>query len=201
MTLWKKGGILARRHSLLAHAPSPPHRHTHLLLSPPPLSSVTQRPLRYHPSPLSSFFLLRHKRMSEESSSSSDESSSSSRPTAADFICAGRDIQNRSARRVSSDATEARLFREHFGSSPAVVSILWHRLDEHALLPPRCQIWHLLWALYFFKVYPKQGTACCVAGGPTGAVDPKTFRKWVWAFIECISSLEAEVVSKIIIFV
>jgi hypothetical protein len=36
---------------------------------------------------------------------------------------------------------------------------------------------------------------CEVVGGSDGAIDPKTFRKWVWAFIFAISYLEEEVVS------
>ena len=50
-------------------------------------------------------------------------------------------------------------------------------------------------ALVFLKVYPKQGPVCSIVGGLDGAIDPKTFRKWVWAFIFAVSYLEEEVVS------
>ena len=34
-----------------------------------------------------------------------------------------------------------------------------------------------------------------MVGGSGGAVDLKTYQKWVWAYIEAISDLELEVVS------
>ena len=43
--------------------------------------------------------------------------------------------------------------------------------------------------LYFLKVYPKQGPGCLVVGASAGAADPKTHRKWVWAFIGAIAEL------------
>jgi len=54
---------------------------------------------------------------------------------------------------------------------------------------------HLLWALHFMKAYPLQAQGCAAVGGYGGAVDPKTYRKWVWAYIEAVSDLELEVVS------
>ncbi|KAL3805749.1 hypothetical protein ACHAW5_003829 [Stephanodiscus triporus] len=36
------------------------------------------------------------------------------------------------------------------------------------------------------------GPGCLVVGGCAGAVDPKTFRKWVWSFIRAIAELEDE---------
>jgi len=58
-------------------------------------------------------------------------------------------------------------------------------------LPPEGNIEHLLWALMFLKSYGKEKVMSALAGG----VDPQTFRKWVWIFIEAISYLEDEVVS------
>jgi len=54
---------------------------------------------------------------------------------------------------------------------------------------------HLLWTLHFLKVYPKQGPGCSTVGASNGAIDPKTHRKCVWAFIEAISELVDVVVS------
>ncbi len=42
-----------------------------------------------------------------------------------DFPAIARDIQNRAKRRVGSGSTEARLFREFFGTSVRVVELLW----------------------------------------------------------------------------
>ncbi len=54
----------------------------------------------------------------------------------------------------------------------------------------------LLRALYFLKVYPKQGPGSAILiGASNGAIDPKTHWKWVWAFIEAISKLVDVVVS------
>ena len=47
------------------------------------------------------------------------------------------------------------------------------------------------------KVYPKQSPGCSAVGASAGAVDPKTHRKWVWAFIDAITNLVDVVVSKI----
>jgi hypothetical protein len=55
---------------------------------------------------------------------------------------------------------------------------------------------HLLWALYFLKVYPKQGPGCSTIGSSNGVVDLKTHRKWLWAFTEAISELVDVVVSE-----
>jgi len=122
-------------------------------------------------------------------------------PTSADFEEVARDIQNRQARPIGTVDIESRRFREFFGASSAVVTILWHLLLENELLPKNSSICHLLWALYFLKVYPKQGPACSVVGGTKSAVDPKTFRKWVWEFIFVIAELEVIVVSLLYKFV
>ena len=39
--------------------------------------------------------------------------------------------------------------------------------------------YHLLWALMFMKIYGKEADLCAHAGGTSGSVDPKTYRKWV----------------------
>ena len=115
-----------------------------------------------------------------------------------DFAGIARLIQNRASRRVGSDAREARRFREFFGTSVRVVGILWEFLVRDKLRPRGGRPWHLLWALYFLKVYAKEGPGCAVVGGAHGGVDPKTYRKWVWAFIEAISELVDLVVSFLI---
>ena len=40
---------------------------------------------------------------------------------------------------------------------------------------------------------------CCGSIEASGAVDPKTHRKWVWAFIDAVANLDDVVVSKIIV--
>lgn len=114
------------------------------------------------------------------------------------FMPAARDIMRRFSRRAEAAgaATEARAFRETFGTPLHVVERVWFLLDQEELQPPNGRPKHLLWALHFLKVYPLQSPGCAAVGASGGAVDPKTHRRWVWAYIEAISELIDEVVSK-----
>ncbi len=111
------------------------------------------------------------------------------------FANIARNIQNRASCCVGSELKDARLFREFFGTSVRVVEIIWELVVRDKLRPIGRRPEHLLWALYFMKVYPKQGPGCSVVGVSAGAVDPKTHRKWVWAYIEAITELVDVVVS------
>jgi hypothetical protein len=57
--------------------------------------------------------------------------------------------RNRNRRNDSSEATEARIFRELFGTRLLVVENLWFLLDELSLHPEGGLPKHLLWALHF----------------------------------------------------
>ena len=81
-----------------------------------------------------------------------------------DFKEIARDIQNRASGRVLSKETEAQLFHEFFGTSVRIVNILWEFLVRDRFRPQGGRLWHLLWALYFMKVCPKQGSGCAVVG-------------------------------------
>jgi hypothetical protein len=112
-----------------------------------------------------------------------------------DFEALARDIQNRASRHVGTATTEARHFNEFFGTSVLVVEKTWELLKRDSLLPEGGRPKHLLWALHFMKVYPKQSPGCSAVGALAGAVDPKTHRKWVWAFIDAVTNLVNTVVS------
>ena len=112
-----------------------------------------------------------------------------------DFEALARDIQNRASHRVGAATTETRHFREFFGSSVLVVEKIWELLETDSLLPEGCRPTHLHWALHFMKVYPKQSPGCSAVGASAGAVDPKTHRNWVWAFIDAVANLDDVVVS------
>jgi hypothetical protein len=113
-----------------------------------------------------------------------------------DFCGIARGLMNSPSRRDGCwSSTETRLFREFFGTSVEAVAIVWDLLARDSLLPEKGRPKHLLWALHFMKAYPKQGPGCSVVGASAGAVDPKTFRKWVWVFIGAIADLVDEVVS------
>ena len=51
---------------------------------------------------------------------------------------------------------------------------------------------HLLWSLRFLRVYDTEENGACAVG----KVDEKTYRKWTFLFVEEISYLESEVVSR-----
>jgi hypothetical protein len=106
-----------------------------------------------------------------------------------------RNIKNRVSCCVGLELKEARLFHEFFGTSVRVVKILWELIVWDKLRPRGGRPEHLLWVLYFMKVYPKQGLGCLVIGASTGAVDPKTHCKLVWAYVEAIAKLVDIVVS------
>ena len=114
-----------------------------------------------------------------------------------EFFIAARDIQNRTSRIVGTAQMEDRRFRELFGARMEIVVHIWVMMDDDGLLPEKSRPKHLLWTLYFLKVYPRQEPGCSAVGGSGGAIDPKTMRKWVWLFIERIGDLADEVVSAV----
>jgi hypothetical protein len=111
------------------------------------------------------------------------------------FLRDARDIQNRTSRCVGTAAMEDRRFRGLFGARIEIVLKVWSMLMEDGLRPKKSKPKHLLWTLYFLKVYPREAPGCSAVGGSKGAIDPKTLRKWVWHFIERIAELADEVVS------
>jgi len=117
-----------------------------------------------------------------------------STPVASDFILVGKDIQNKAGRPIGSMGTEDRNFREFFGAGPFVVAKLWTLMTDQDLIPPDGEIEHLMWTLHFLKAYPRQGAVCSTVGGSLGAIDPKTFRKYMWPFIHAMANLESVLV-------
>ena len=132
-----------------------------------------------------------------EASDEDEEEYHPLRHVSPDFETLARDIQNRATHHVGAASTEKRHFREFFGAPIHVVEIVWELIKRDSLLPEGGRPKHLLWALHFLKVYPKQSPGCSAVGASAGAVDPKTHRKWVWAFIDAVANLVDTVVSKI----
>lgn len=101
----------------------------------------------------------------------------------------------------TSSLTEIAKFKEWFGCSPRVACYLWEMLEDCKQLydkdHPTAHITraHLLWALFYMKQYPTEGVCCAAVGGRSGAIDPKTLRKYVWFIIDAIADLEEVVVS------
>jgi hypothetical protein len=81
-----------------------------------------------------------------------------------------------------------------------VVEKTWELLERDSLLPEGGRPKHLLWAFHFMKVYPKQSPRCSAVGVSASAVDPKTHRKWFWAFIDAVANLVDVGVSKITVW-
>jgi hypothetical protein len=117
------------------------------------------------------------------------------------FMPTARDIMNRAPRKDASTMSEARFFSETFGTRLVIVEILWDLLDYHGLQPEDGRPKHLLWALHFMKAYPLQATGCATVGGSGGAVDAKTYRKRVWAYIKAVSLLVHKVVRILSLFI
>ena len=88
-------------------------------------------------------------------------------------------------------ALEVRRFTEFFGCNPRVAASLWSLLLTHTLVPKGGTIAKLLWTLLFMKEYSPTEALCNIVG----VKSPKTFRLFVWAFIDSISMLESELVS------
>ena len=129
--------------------------------------------------------------------------------TTEEFYRIAKGVQNRSGQKSCSNLTEDRRFREYFGVSVHVAIITWSLLVDHEKLPSQEEgggdIEHLLWKLHFLFCYPKTQQGCSAAGGTDergrGAVDPKTWRKYIWLMIYALADLESEVVSASLVFV
>jgi hypothetical protein len=73
-----------------------------------------------------------------------------------------------------------RRFKEMFGCSPFLCSLLWEWLSDPEQLSPSVGIHaiHLLWALMFLKAYFTEAIGAALCG-----CDEKTYRKWVWIVV------------------
>lgn len=79
-----------------------------------------------------------------------------------------------------SDYLGIRRFRSFFGLSSNICEKVWSMLD----IPNSSEPKHLLWCLLFLKQYNVEE----INRGITGA-DEKTYRKWVWIFVNLIADL------------
>lgn len=96
---------------------------------------------------------------------------------------------------VHKGGTEDRRFRQFFGVSATVALDTWDRLQGEDLTPEGGKFLHLLWTLMFFKLYGIESDLCAHAGGVYGAIDPKTYRRWIWPMARALAELEYAVVS------
>ena len=117
--------------------------------------------------------------------------------TEEDFEQRGAEIARRKV--ASSLRTRQRRFSAWFHSTPREVAITWNLLCLEGYLdelgPNSVNPDHLLWALMFMKVYTNETVFCSIAG-----CCEKTFRKWVWFYMEAIANLDVKVVSLYLLF-
>ena len=100
----------------------------------------------------------------------------------------------RGGRLTGSKVVRDRRIRAWTGCSLRVIAKVWYLLERGGDLPELATKERLLWALYLMKSYPTEE----VAAAACGAVDEGTFREWAWFFIEEISYLTDEVVSRLL---
>jgi hypothetical protein len=90
--------------------------------------------------------------------------------------------------RLSSRLTKHgfnRKFRSFFGLGPRVTATVWNTLVLQDKLPPGGLVKHLLWCLAFLKLYATEAIYSSMF-----SVTEKTFRKWVWKFLNKIHTIE-----------
>jgi hypothetical protein len=104
------------------------------------------------------------------------------------FKVVGNELMNRSEG-GSADTFERR-FKAHFGTIPEICADIWLRLNPPTLLAG-ARIEHLLWGFILLKCYDTDDVNASRVGG----VDEQTWRHWSWYFIDCVSQLEADIVS------
>ena len=80
--------------------------------------------------------------------------------------------------------TKIRRYRDHFGVSPYITSIIWGDILHTKNFSPYAKKEHLLWALYYLKKKCTESDA-----HKTFGMDEKTFRKWKYDIILRISKL------------
>jgi hypothetical protein len=119
--------------------------------------------------------------------------------TVDEFYMMAKEVQHRSGQKINSAQTEDRRFRDFFGVG-GVGIITWTLLSKNNLLPEGVIVPHLLWAMYLICCYPKQEEGCASAAREKGAIDPKTWCKYLWPMIYALSDLESAVVSFYILF-
>ncbi len=84
------------------------------------------------------------------------------------FRCDAGDIQNWMSQAVGTAALEDCRFCELFRASIGIALHLWNAVEGGGLLPKESRLEHLLWMLYFLKVYPCEAAGCSAVGSVGG---------------------------------
>jgi hypothetical protein len=81
-----------------------------------------------------------------------------------------------------------RRYREMFGCSPFLCSVIWEYLIDGGQLVAATRgirSEHLLWALMFLKLYQTEAVSALVC-----RCDEKTYRKWIWIVIRALADVD-----------
>lgn len=113
-------------------------------------------------------------------------------PSPSNFIAVSQVLLRRKTKKASWNTTSNRRWMSAFGTKLEVCCYLWNKINPCETMSElgSPEYVHLLWALFFLRVYDTEHNCANAAGG----VDEKTFRKWSHAFVEAISFLEYPVV-------
>lgn len=82
----------------------------------------------------------------------------------------------------NSGLTGMRKFISFYGISPEVCSLLWKTIQNK---PNGSEPKHLLWCMLFLKNYNTEHVNASIVNA-----DEKTFRLWVWRFIELLAKID-----------
>jgi len=102
---------------------------------------------------------------------------------------------NKKLGKLTCGALEDQRFRACFGIPVEVLIASWNMMIANDLIPNGGSFSHVLGALMFMKLYPENETEMCTL---CRGIDPNTFRKWTWPYIESMAELSLKVVSKIV---
>jgi hypothetical protein len=78
-----------------------------------------------------------------------------------------------------------RKFKAVFGTTPAVSSIIWKKINDAESMPTNSRPIHLLFSLLFLRLYQIE-----IVNSILTNVTEKTFSKWAHIFVEVIAALE-----------
>jgi hypothetical protein len=85
--------------------------------------------------------------------------------------------------KYNSSQIGLRRFREFFGVSPLVCQEVWKLIRNK--IPSGANAKHVLWTLLFLKRYNTESVNRKICG-----CDEKSYRKWIWVFIDIMSELD-----------
>jgi hypothetical protein len=102
----------------------------------------------------------------DDDMSNDDTSDEEDKETDEDVFFGGaRKIMNQSNNKIGMATMEECRFRSFFGARNEILLKVWSMLGGGGLGPENSKPKHMLWALYFLKVYPREGPGCYLSVG------------------------------------